>query len=133
MSQEEKEPREDRNDAAYFGECTFFVHTVNKQVKIFENSNIYVSFLSLRGCSISVKVKFIDPKGVRKMRIEKVMSESPDYVHDPEADPFKELRIKMKQEQDKNRLFRFKLKERKSDLLHILQEAKQPNGIALAR
>ena len=78
-------------------------------------------------------MKFIDPKGVRKMRIEKVLSESPDYVHDPESDPFRELRLKMKQEQDKNRLFRFKLKERKSDLLHILQEAKQPSGIALAR
>ena len=98
MSQEEKEPREDRNDASYYGECTFFVHTVNKQVKIFENSNIYISFLSLRGCSISVRVKFIDPKGARKPRVEKVIPESPDYKADPEADPFKDLRLKMKQE-----------------------------------
>ena len=67
-------------------------------MKIFENSNIYISFLSIKGCSISVKVKFSDLKGGRKQRVEKGNTILPNYDDNPESDPFKELRIKMKEE-----------------------------------
>ena len=117
----------------YQGESIFFVHTENKQVKIFENSNIYISFKSIKGCSISVKVKFSDPKGGRKQRPEKGLAVLPNYDKDPDADPFKELRIKMKEEQDKNRLFRLKMQEKKSDLLHLLSIEHKPEGKNLAR
>ena len=63
VSQEEKEPKEGRCDASYFSENVFFVHTQNKQSKMFETNNIYISFLSIKGCSINIKVKFTDPKG----------------------------------------------------------------------
>ena len=65
VSQEEKEPKEGRCDASYFSENVFFVHTHNKQAKIYETSNIFISFLSIKGCSINIKVKFADPKGKR--------------------------------------------------------------------
>ena len=61
VSQDEKEPREGRCDATYLSEGTFFVYANNKQAKIFETNNIYVSFYSLKGCSINVTVKFTDP------------------------------------------------------------------------
>ena len=61
VSQDEKEPREGRCDATYLSESIFFVYANNKQAKIFETSNIYVSFYSLKGCSINVTVKFTDP------------------------------------------------------------------------
>lgn len=99
VSQEEKEPKEGRCDASYFSEHIFFVHTVNKQQKTFEGSNIYISFLSIKGCSINIKVKFSDPKGHRKQKTEKTsMIDDPDYEGDPNSDPFKELKKKIKQE-----------------------------------
>jgi len=66
VSQEEKEPKEGRCDNSYFSENLFFVHTQNKVAKTFENNNIYISFYSIKGCSINIKAKFTDPKGHRR-------------------------------------------------------------------
>lgn len=110
VSQGEKEPREGHCDRSYYyPETIIFVNTTNKQSKIFENSNIYISFLSLKGCSINVKVTFQDPKGHRKQRDAKIYSDDPNFAENPDSDPFKELRRKMKQEQEKIRKQRFKL------------------------
>ena len=69
VSQEEKEPREGHCEQSYYWDDTAItVHTQNKQAKIFENSNIYISFLSLAGCSINVRAKFADPNGYRRQR-----------------------------------------------------------------
>ena len=48
-------------------ESTFFVYGGNnKDAKSFENnSNIYISFYSQKGCSINVRVKFAAPLGSR--------------------------------------------------------------------
>ena len=66
VSQEEKEPREGKCDSSHFSEKVFYVHTKNKQSKIFESNNIYISFLSIKGCSMNIRVKFSDPKGHRQ-------------------------------------------------------------------
>ena len=125
VSQEEKEPRDGHCEKSFYGdEKNMTVHTHNKQEKTFENNNIYISFKSIKGCSISVKVKFADPKGHRRQKAEKNISdiEGPDYSKNPEADPFRELRKKMKQEKEKLRKFKFKMQQQKSDMLHILAE-----------
>jgi hypothetical protein len=83
VSQEEKEPKEGRCDASYFSENVFFVHTHNKAAKIFETSNIYISFLSIKGCSINIKAKFADPKGKRQQRQEKVLIDGPSLDENP--------------------------------------------------
>ena len=134
VSQEEKEPRDGHCERSYYGdERTIAVHTTNKQDKTFENSNIYISFKSIKGCSISVRVKFADPKGHRRQKAEKDAQniEGPDYSKNPDADPFRELRKKMKQEKEKLRKFKFKQKQQQSDMLHVLAEQKR-NGIPYA-
>ena len=57
-----KEPSEGRCDETFFSETNFAVHTRNKQAKIFDNSNIYVSFLSAKGCSINVTANMAKPR-----------------------------------------------------------------------
>ena len=112
VSQEEKEPKEGRCDNSYFSESIIFVHTHNKMAKIFETSNIYISFYSIKGCSINVKVKFSDPKGHRRQRLEnKACIDDPNYEENPDGDPFKELRRKMKLEQEKTRKFKLKMQQ----------------------
>ena len=98
VSQEEKEPKEGRCDASFFSENVFFVHTNNKVAKTFETSNIYISFYSMKGCSISIRVKFTDPKGHRRARLEKLAAEDDNFKENPANDPFKELRRKMLEE-----------------------------------
>lgn len=109
ISQEDKEPKEGLCEASYFNKDVFFVHTKNKTVKQFENSNIYISFLSVKGCSINIRVKFIDPNGHRRVREKKVYRDDPDYENNPESDPFKKLRSMMKLEQEKNRKFKVRM------------------------
>ena len=87
----------------------FFVHsTHNKQAKVFEISNIYISFYSIKGCSINIKVKFSDPKGRRQHRQEKVNIDGPSLEENPES-ALIEVRRKMKIEQDNIRKFKFKM------------------------
>lgn len=74
-----------------YGAKTFLVHTHNKQNKTFEINNIYISFLSVKGCSISVKVKFLDLKGLKRVRYDKD-DQQVDYVPNSDNDPFRELR-----------------------------------------
>lgn len=108
VSQEEKEPREGKCDATQSSQV-FLVHTNNKQAKTFETSNIYISLLSIKGCSINIKVKFSDKGGHQRRRQEDkgmashlspygTVEEDPNYESRPESDPFKELRRKMKEE-----------------------------------
>ena len=109
VSQEDKEPKEGQCDASYFSENVFFVHTQNKSAKIFETSNIYISFLSIKGCSINVKVKFTDPKGKRQHRQEKVYIDGGLSLEENPESALIEVRRKMKVEQDNIRKFKFKM------------------------
>jgi len=120
VSQEDKEPKEGRCEASYFSENVFFVHTHNKQAKTFENSNIYISFLSIKGCSITIRVKFLDPKGgYKKSRLdndmdEKVVAETNiegAVNEETMSDPFKKLHAKMREEQKKLRKFKHKMQQ----------------------
>ena len=108
VSQEEKEPKEGRCDASYFSENVFFVHTQNKQAKMFETNNIYISFLSIKGCSINIKCKFTDPKGQRRQRTEKVYNDDPNQDDTPST-PLKKVKEMIKAEQLKMRTFKFKM------------------------
>ena len=84
------------------------MHTHNKQAKTFENSNIYISFLSIKGCSITIRVKFLDPKGYNKRsRLDNDMDdkvvaeanvEGGTVSEETMSDPFKKLHAKMRQE-----------------------------------
>ena len=109
VSQTEKEPKEGQCDASYFNQNVFYVHTQNKQDKTFETSNIFISFFSVKGCSIKIRVRFTDPNAHRRVRPKKVYQEEIDYRKDPESDPFKELRRKMKLEQEKHKKFKIRM------------------------
>jgi len=61
-----------------------------------------------------------------------VYRDDPDYENDPESDPFKKLRSMMKLEQEKNRKFKVRMVQQKSDLLHILTE-QHKLGVPLAK
>ena len=70
-----------------------------------------------------IKVKFTNPKGHKRLRHERVVNlEDPNYDDNPDADPFKELRIKMKEEQERNKKFKYKLQKQKTDLLEMLSQ-----------
>ena len=118
----------------------FFVHTHNKQAKTFDNSNIYISFLSIKGCSITIRVKFLDPKGYNKRsRLDNDMDDrvvaetnvEGQVSEETMSDPFKKLHAKMRQEQQKLRKFKHKMQQQKTDMLHLLTEQHRL-GISLA-
>lgn len=108
------------------------MHTNNKVAKTFESNNIFISFYSIKGCSINIKVKFADPKGHRRAKQERASVDDPDYDENPDSDPFRELRKKMKQEQEKIRRFKLKMQQQKTDLLHVLSE-QHKMGIPLSK
>jgi hypothetical protein len=119
VSQDEKEPKQDRCDAIHEKEKTFYVNAKNG-AKQFDCHNIYVSFYSKRGCSISVRVKFIDPKATRVIKREKV-SEPVEYT-DPKDDPFFELRNIMAKEKVKQRKFNALFRGKHNELLQALEK-----------
>ena len=99
VSLDEKEPKEGNCDQSFFSENSFFVHAKNKQTKIFETNNIYISFLSVKGCSINVKVRFVDPRGHRRVAKEKIiLQDDLEMEENLSSDPFRKLRAKMRDE-----------------------------------
>ena len=70
VSQDEKVPKDGSCEKQYFSEKTFLVYEKNGG-KTFESNNIYISFLSIKGCSINVKAHFVDLKINRKVREKK--------------------------------------------------------------
>ena len=72
VDQEEKEPKDGRCKETYYAPDKFFVHPTTKGSPVFDSQNIYVSFSSAVGISISVRVKSTDPKGHRKKKEERV-------------------------------------------------------------
>ena len=133
VSQEEKEPREGKCDASYFDEFVFFVHTNNKHDKTFDSNNIYLSFLSIKGCSINVRVKFTDLKGHRRQRSEKPTTDEPALDEEIVSDPFKELRRKMRIEDEKVRSFKLRMQQKRSDFLHELSQQSEEHKLEVAR
>ena len=65
--------------------------------KTFGANNIFISFLSLKGCSINVKIRFIDLNLQKRVR-KKESTKDIDFNENPKADPFFELRLKMEEE-----------------------------------
>ena len=95
------------------------MHPTTKGSPVFECQNIYVSFSSAIGISITVRVKSTDPKGHRRKREEKAKFSDVDYDDDPTRNPFYELLKKMDREQrealNKNFILENKLKYSKAD------------------
>ena len=96
-------------------ESTFFVYGGNcKDAKSFENnSNIYISFYSQKGCSINVRVKFAAPMGQRQIKYRLKRKDSEEILKGDQGEPsdqYKNLQNKIKAEQEKQRTFRVKLK-----------------------
>ena len=54
--------------------------------------------------------------------MERVLSSDPNYDDDPDSDPFKELRKKMKFEKEKLRKFKIEMSKRKNEMLRDLSE-----------
>ena len=67
-------------------------------------------------------MRFADPIGARRQRMERVLSNDPNYDDDPDSDPFKELRKKMKFEKEKLRKFKIEMSKRKNEMLRDLSE-----------
>ena len=88
---------------------------------VFDSQNIYVSFSSAIGISISVRVKSTDPRGPRKKREEKVYADYDYDDDDPTRNPFYELLKKMDQEQKesttKNFIMANKIRYSKADTI----------------
>ena len=92
----------------------FLVHDAKKG-KTFESNNIFISFLSLKGCSISVRVQFIDLNKPRMVRQEKDEDEFIDS--DDSEGPFAALRQVMKEEASRRKITKKEFFERHSDFL----------------
>ena len=82
----------------YYAPDKFFVHPTTKGSPVFESQNIYVSFESHVGISISVRVRSTDPKGHRKKKEERVYVDM-EYEDDDVRNPFYELLKKMEKQQ----------------------------------
>ena len=94
VDQEEKEPKEGRCKDMYYAPDKFFVHPTTKGSPVFDSQNIYVSFESHVGISISVRVRSTDPKGHRKKKEERVYVDM-EYEDDDVRNPFYDLLKKM--------------------------------------